>query len=142
MKLKLKQVTKLRAGLVALDGHIKLAEVDGKPVPVQTPYDFTGSFRWNIRKNLRLATDRAEDIEKVRIELIRQHSSRVQGFDPFDKSEATAAKLQAYEKEFNGLLEKEEEFAGFLMISQAQLNLDKNPIPGSVLEHLDPLLDA
>ena len=126
MKLTLTKVLNLRGALSALDSYEKA--VGDKTV--RELYQLGGPLRLRIARNLNLLDPEISAYQKARNALVVQHTN---GADKkVDMANFVAAE--------NELLESEIEL-DLKPIKEHELQLDKNPVPGTVLAGLMPILE-
>lgn len=129
MKLTLRTILQLEHGLSSLDGYMK----DGKAYP----FELGGTVRRIIGKNLAKIKIETAALEKARNDLVRAMST------PENPNEVPKARANEFSTEWEKMLDDEEEI-DLKFIKYEALNLDgdkPNPIPGSILAALDPILE-
>ena len=132
--LTLEDIIGANAALNQLDGQQKEGK-DGSFALI--PYKFDDATRWNIAKNKRLFKVEAEAYDETRNALIKELSPV-----NMDVSKEDAATREKFRLRHRELLKKPVELSGLLKIKKsALLKEDLNPIAGSILELLMPILD-
>lgn len=135
MKLPIRTLLELHAALASLDGRQRVIKDGETEKIVVVPYAFSGKTRWNIAKNLSVLKRVNEDYVKARDALINELSG---GNGTIDENDTTSIKRM--NEELKQVLDTEEDALGLLTFDLAALNLDDNPIAGSVLVMLTPLI--
>ena len=130
MKLKNKDVADIAQALKLLDGNEK------------REYKFTTKTRMNIARKLRIAVAHAEDMEKVRTDLIKTHKlgKIKQDKDGKDVGADTQAELQEYNDAWREFMrqESEIEIGKFLL---KDLDLETNSaMPPTMIAALLPII--
>lgn len=126
------QALELRAGLQALDGQSQVVPQGDAPAKVVAiPYKFSGDARWKIAGALTALKPLLETFETNRTALAKSTGADV---DP--KNEVKGLAFATAIKQ--DLLRKEE--VKLPTLTRADLNLTDNPIPGSVLDALSPII--
>jgi hypothetical protein len=129
---KLADLASLYTVLGNLDGFWKT--VGDKPVLV--PYKFDDSVRRAIARNRRLLKPIVEELQERKNAILAELSEGTMTID--DKDEAKLAQLAL--RHLN--IDKEKETIELLQIDESLLlKDDKNPIPGTTLEHLGLITD-
>lgn len=121
-------VVSRREVLALADAHQKLDGVES------TPFKFGAKVRYTLAKNLRILQNHADDIRKGQTGVIREKAP------PGTKVEPGSAVYAEIEKELSEFLDEKLELSGVLRISLADLALDMNPIPITVLCSLGPVV--
>ncbi len=135
--LTVRDIITLHGALSSLDGYAHIIKgEDGKDKSITVPYKFTGKVRWNIAKALTITKTYTDNYTKTRDAAINEISGGVGSI-----KEGDTEKIGRLNMELSSLLEVKEEVVGLLSFTQADLNLDDNPIPVSVLTALTPLLE-
>ena len=106
-------------------------QLDG---PKDSPFRFSAKVRYNLAKNLRILRDRAEDIHKVQTAVIREV------VPPGTKAEPGSPQYVEVEAKLAEFLAGTEDVNGLLSLTLADLQLDLNSVPISVLCALAPLV--
>lgn len=122
MKLKVQKLQELNAAVQTLEGRDEVHEIKGEKVVVKKPFEFTGKVRWNIAKNLACLSRELQGFEKVRDDIIR----KVGNGESIDRNDAE--KVAEFEKLMLEVLQTDNEVNGVLTLSEADLNLEVNPI--------------
>jgi hypothetical protein len=126
------QALELRAGATALDGQTQVVPQGESPAKiVLVPYKLTGDTRWKIASVLTALKPLLDTFDSV-----RQSVAKSTGADVDPKNEAKAA---AFSTEINTQLQRKDEVK-LPVLTKAELNLNDNPIPGSVLAALQPII--
>ena len=121
MKLTRRKINHLHKALTALD-TLKGADLK-----------FSPKVRYALAKNLRLLSTRTEDFEKARVGFVKQTGVAA---NPNENS----PELIKFDQEWTAFLDGEEEVPNIMRFTEAELNLDVNPIPISVLAILMDLV--
>lgn len=139
MTLKLKEISELHAALLSLDGYDRIARgAEGQPDQiVHEPYQLGGKVRWNVAKNSGILKQLMDAYNVARNDLVKELSKDGKSI-PATDTDALAKFTEEHQKIF----EIDHEVSGLLKFNEADLNLDKNPIPPSVLVALMPLIVA
>lgn len=132
------QLYALLAAHQALDGHEKIVRDAQGERAVTTPYTLGGLTRLALAQNISAIEGVVRGFEKVRKDLIRQHAGETGSFDETDEGRAALARCN---REVATILEQEREVS-LARIKSEDLRLDQNPIPGTVLSGLMPILQA
>ncbi len=137
MQYTVKQLNDLYAAFAALDGqtHVLKDEAAKTEKAVLVPYKFGGKTRYTIGKNLAILKRHNEAFVKARDGLILELS---EGSGTID--DANTALIGRLNKELQDLMSQEEDGSNLFLLSEKDLNLDENPIPGSVLAILLTLI--
>jgi hypothetical protein len=136
MKLTNRAVVELRQALTALDGVPTPITVEGKTQVYLKNYEFSGSTRFKIGKNLSVLRPLAEVVEKSIDAVIRQYAVPKEGTT--DKM-IPQEKVAEYNAERETILDIETEVA-ITKLTEEDLKLDVNAIPGSVLSILSVMM--
>lgn len=128
MKITIQSAMNIAIGLRSLDGYDYAV---GDRV-IKKSYKLGGKMRTAIGKSLHILDARLNILQKSTNDLIRQLSD---GGNSVAKD-----KTGEFLVEQNAMLEAEEEF-DLAAISIEGLNLEENPIPGTVLSLLHPILE-
>ena len=132
LKLTAEEIQAAHAALAALDGYFKVVG----QAPVRLPYTFTDKVRYAIAKDRRILKRVVDDLEEARVGKIKE-------LDPIDADIGKAsARIQSqYFDWYRGWLKSEYEVEGLIFFDVGQLLKDEaNPIPGTVIEALEPLI--
>lgn len=131
--LTVEEIVGAHKALMHLDGYQK----EVKDSAITVPYKFDDSTRWNIAKNKRILKTEAEAYEETRTALIKELSP-----DLGDVTKETNEKQEVFRLRHRELFARKIEVSGILKLKKsALLKDDSNPIPGTVLEYLIPILD-
>lgn len=118
-----KQVLSVLDALLNLDG------------PQSAPFKYGAKTRYKLAKAVRLLSSRFEDMEKVRLGIIRELSPSTFSLPKDDP------KNVEYTKRWEAFLDAEpEEIDGLGKFTLAELNLETNELPIAVLAKLGPVL--
>lgn len=131
VKLTISEILGASRALGQLDGYTKATEQGA----AQVPYNLDDSTRWNIAKNRRILSAEIESYEEVRIKMVRELSPKEANI-----GKESAEVQEAFRERIKTLLHTTVELPGFLRLKKASV-LTGNPIPGSVLELLLPIID-
>jgi hypothetical protein len=123
MRLTNRAIVELRQALTALDGAPTPVTIEGKTQVYLKPYEFAGTTRFKIGKNLSAVKSIAELVDKASDGITRQYA--VKGTIP-------AELVPEYHDDREKLLNLETEIE-LTTLAEADLKLDINAIPGSVL---------
>lgn len=141
VKITMEQADRVLNGLTALDGYPKVIKDGGQDKAVTISYELSGNTRKLIAKDMDLVMPALKRYGKVRQGLVKQYLDRdtvpdVRS-DEYAKLAATE-KFKQLSDELQKLLDQpiDEELT---KISDADLKLDVNPIPPSVLSMLSPI---
>jgi hypothetical protein len=97
--------------------------------PADKPgFVFSGKVRYNIARNLRLLRTVLEEVEAMRVKLVKERL-------PSGASELTGPERADFEGHFSEILQTETELALYT-VTIAELDLDKNQIPLLLLAEL------
>lgn len=136
MKIQNKKLFLLQRCLLALEGYQVTAPTKADPERcVLRVYNIKNGSRAKTVKALRLIQAQLEEIEAQRLAIVAQ----------FKEPEAEGGherdlRIIAREAEFQLVLAEELELPDALRFSEADLDLDANPIPQSIVLGLDPLI--
>lgn len=140
MKLKISQINQLKEAISSLEGTPRVVKIvtDGVSSEkiITEPFKFGGKIRWNLSKNLSILTHKMEGFNKVRNDLLMEISEGA-GLIKADDHERKIKFNQQLEE----IINSEEDVSGILKLSEADLNLDENPIPLSAIVALQPILE-
>jgi hypothetical protein len=129
--LTVEQVVVVANGLAQLDGYEKVVKDGAQEKVVKVPYNFGGGLRWSIAGNL----------EKGRAVAKRYEDSRKAVFDQMAKDgKIPAEKEQVFTDELRKILDKPADIQ-LDHFKRDELKTQENPIPGSVLSLLLPIVD-
>jgi hypothetical protein len=131
--MKIRDALMLAQALQALDGNMKIVKDGGQDKAIRVPYEFSGNVRFAIAKNINAIAPVNRTFSDARNALVRQFSG--------GKEEVPAAAMPGFDAAVAELLDRDEEIETS-PLSQLDLNLDKNPIPPSVVAGLMPLLEV
>lgn len=136
-----------------LDGYNEIVEQNGQKSAVRKPYIFTTKTSWNIGKNIDVLRGHVEYANKKRDEKLKELSDGTNEID----GEKEPEKLRAFQKAVGEIEEIEVEVSGLLELKAEDIlngslseteDKDKkpdkripNPIPGTALASLAPVLD-
>ncbi len=107
------------------------ARLDGAP---EAGYKFGPTTRYRLAKNLRILRGVVEDIDKARVGLVRQIWP--DGMPAKDTPEMTRFTI-----EWQLFLDAEDDVKNLMTFSLADLNLEANHIPVTVLASLGPVIN-
>jgi len=131
MKISNRGILELRQALIALDGLPTPTSLENRNAQTYLkPYDFTGTVRFRIGKTLNALKPIAEAIEKAGDAVTRKYA--VDNIIP-------GPMVSAYTTERTELMDVENEI-DIPKLTEADLKLDVNPIPGSVLSILSVMM--
>lgn len=134
VKMKTSSALELRGALSALDGYQKA--VGDKSIFI--PYKFKDSTRKKIVINLRILKSVVEDAEERRISIVKEMADPS---TPGYVDEMDGVKQSAFAIRWREIKKELIEVKGLQMISREELfNEEKNPIPGTVEEALEPVM--
>jgi len=131
MKMTVQAMIDLQKGLMALDGYDKVIKDGEREKTARVYYELGGGLRLLIARNLNRIEPELKALEKARNETFMQYSNGENRISP--------DKAVDFMKAERALLDNEVEVE-LIEIDQTELKLDKNPIPGTVLSVLIPLL--
>ena len=136
----LRTVHRIFFNLQALDGRDDQAptrnqkgEIVPTPPTKLKPYKFEEKARWAIARNLRRFGQITEDFEATRKKVFRDHAGEA------SELVAGTAEHTHFTDAIERLLDEKTEVDAF-MIAAADLKVEENGIPGSVLGALDELI--
>jgi len=134
--LTVQQEVTLASALSALDGHTSIIKVNGQDSAVNVAYTFSGDVRWKIRDDLAALQPKVDAFQKVQQDVLKEVSGGKGFIAPTDATgQATyAMKVDEAGKHVDENPPKLQTF------TRADLNLNDNPIPGTVLNALAPLI--
>lgn len=130
MKMKISEASALLSALSALDGYERVIKEGGNEKSVRDSYKL-GPARLTIARNIRALREVVEDFQRAQNALIIEESGGTGSVDPKTNPEGAARVAVEIQK----MVETEHAIA-LLPISEADLKLDVNPIPPSVLASL------
>lgn len=131
MKLSIEQMIQINGGLAALDGYQKIIKDGERERVAQELYKLGGGLRLSIAKNKNKIEQILTAFQKARNDLVYQYGNGSASV-PDDKAEA-------FSRDERPMLEMEHDI-DISAIDVDQLKLDENPIPGTVLSALMPIL--
>jgi len=135
-RLTVQQEINLEQALAALDGHQVVAKVNGQDAVVTVSYDFSGAVRWKILDDIGLLEPKLEAWQKANKAII----DRISGGKGFI-AQTDGAGQSAYSSAVNDAMTHVDETSPKLeTFTRSDLDLDRNPIPGTVLNALAPIL--
>lgn len=130
-KLKTSEIIALIPALAALD-HYNLVDAAGAQVTV--PYAFSAKTRFNIAKNLRVASQVDAQLTKAKNALVRKYADETGKVEKDNPNHATII------AELNALADATND-AVLLTLPYADLVRDDQPVPASVIATLMPIID-
>lgn len=135
LKLKGSELLELGRGLGDLDGAMKVVTDPrtGKDEKVVIAYDFTGKVRFAIARNLTAAKPMLESLAKTKQAI----GEEIAGKGAVEVKGETA--LAAFSKKWGDAL-NEVVTIEVTKLTEFDLNLDKNAIPGTTLTALQPII--
>lgn len=138
MKIQNKKLFILQRCLLSLEGYQVPAPTKADPERcVLRVYNIKNGSRAKTVKALRLIQAQLEEIEAQRLAIVAQFNKEpVQD----ETEEETVKRINAREAEFQLVLAEDLELPDALRFSEADLDLDANPIPQSIVLGLDPLV--
>lgn len=136
MKLTLKQILDASSAVKALDVYERVVREGGTERVVREPYRFGGATRMTLARTQAALQAHSDAFDKAHNALIRELANG-QDHIPAD----AAGSKQMFVEEIGKLLASEHPIE-IAQLSEADLKLDDNPIPPSVLTALLPLLAA
>jgi hypothetical protein len=135
IKLKVVDVISLNQALSLLDGAQKVVPQGDAPAKIViVPYDFSGKTRWAIAQNLIALQPHAKAADDARNALVKQIGGEAGGIKADD-----AAKIAKFTVAYNELL-IQPVTVELTKIPLADLKLDINALPPSVLAILSPII--
>lgn len=127
----------LYAGLQALDGHTIVPKTNGQEqAAANVAYDFSGDVRWKIRDNLVALQPKMDAWDKVKKDDLKFLTNGTMFIAPTD-SKLMSAYQQKVSDDSSVVDPNPPKLQSF---TRADLNMNVNPIPGSVLDWLAPIL--
>lgn len=135
IKMSLEKAANLLAGLQSLDGWDKVVKDGATERVVHVHYEMSGRLRMLIARDIDTLAPAISAFGKARADILTQARAANAGKLPENDTPEAGKAL----KEIQGLLDGEEQFS-LLKIGEAELKLDANPIPPSVLRQLAPLI--
>lgn len=136
-KLTVAQEINLSNALAALDGHNVIPRVNGQDqAAANVAYDFSGDVRWKIRDDLQALQPKVDAWQKVSRDILKDVSggSMVIPVSDLGRQAIYTSKITEASETIDPSPPK------LQFLSRADLNLNSNPIPGSVLNLLAPIL--
>lgn len=136
-RLTIAQEINLSNALAALDGHNVVPKVSGQDQPaVNVAYEFSGDVRWKIRDDLQALQPKVDAWQKVSRDILKEVSGGSMVIPVADsvRQSVYAAKITSASEVIDPSPPK------LQFLSREDLNLNSNPIPGSVLNLLSPIL--
>jgi hypothetical protein len=138
LKLTLGKAIALNAALRALDGHQRVVKQGENEQTVTVSYKLTGAVRKAVRRNL-VALEPEIDIHNEAVSgKFRELANGHDRLDPNVPEEAI--KIAQFTREQEHMLKEETDEMKLVEIAESALDLDANPIPGTVLAGLSPIL--
>ena len=137
IKLKASDCPELLASLNALDGSERVVD-QGKEAPakvVRLSYDFAGKTRFAISRNIAALKATVQVLDDTRTMLIKQAAGGAMEIKSDEKD-----KQAAFLKLWSDAL-AQPVMLDLQRLKEEDLKLDANPIPGTVLAGLTPILD-
>ena len=134
LRLTVEQALDLLAGLTALDGHEELVGEGKQQQKIVVPYTLGGPLRQAIFHDITATKPVAADFQNARNAVVIELSKGAGKLDPGSPESAKLA-LQTQAMMAQPVDLKLDR------IKLADLKLDSNPIPGTVLAQLAPILD-
>lgn len=134
LSLTLREIINLNAALVALDGYIRIIKDDKGEKAVTVPYIFGGRTRSKLSQMFVLTKRFADGYVKTRDDIIKE----ISGGDRINENDHENVKK--FNIESNKALDCNIMVEGIMFISFDDLKLDDNPIPGSILAALAPII--
>lgn len=135
IKLKVSDLLALQQGLAAFDGQQKIVPQGDAPAKVAlTPYELSGKVRWVIAQDLAALQPQAKAADEARNALLKQiggDSGTIAATDALKVSKFTAAYNEVLAQVVTVELTK---------LALADLKLDANPLPPTVLANLSPII--
>lgn len=133
LKLTVEQALNISSALMALDGQERSIKENDKDRVIKTPYQFSGSTRLIIARDMAVLNEVAKTYNDARIALVNQFA--IDG-----KIEPNSDNEKKFTIEMKKIIATEQDI-NLTKIKAADLNLDSNQIPGTVLALLNPILD-
>ena len=135
IKLKVSDLLALQQGLAAFDGQQKVVPQGDAPAKVVlVPYELSGKTRWIIAQNLAALQPQVKAADEARNALLKQiggESGTIPATDTARISKFTAAYNEVLNQSVTVELTK---------LALADLKLDANPLPPTVLSALAPVI--
>lgn len=128
MQITIDKALSLRAGLTALDGYNKIIKNGENESTAVVPFKLSGVMRMTIARNISRLEQPLADYNKARNEVIKSLAGP-------DGNAVPPEKLAEFLAQDVGMRKQETELS-LTKLKVADLNLDDNPIPGSVLAML------
>lgn len=139
MKLKTSRAVALRAALVALDGYARVMRTGDSESASQVPYKLTGETRKNIWRNITRLAEVCDAHDRAVGDKFREISGGRDLMNP-EKVAGDDRLMAAFNVELNRMNDAEEDFELLPITEDAILCQDTNPVPGSVMAALSPIL--
>ena len=137
IKLKVSDLLALQQGLAAFDGQQKVVPQGDAPAKVVlVPYELPGKTRWAIAQDLAAIAPALKAADEARNALLKQiggEAGTISSSDTVRISKFTAA----YNEVLNQVVTVE-----LTKIPSADLKLDANPLPPTVLASLTPIITS
>ena len=135
IKLKVSDLLALQQGLAAFDGQQKVVlQGDAPAKVVLTPYELSGKVRWVIAQDLAALQPQAKAVDEARNALLKQIGGEF-GTIPSTDTARISKFTAAYNEVLNQSVTVE-----LTKIALADLKLDANPLPPTVLSSLTPII--
>lgn len=132
MKISNRSILEIRGALIALDGQsLPVGGENAKSGVYMKPYDFTGSVRFRIGRMLSIIKPIAADVDKACDAIVTKYA--VDNLIPPEY-------VRKYHAERSDLLDIETDVE-ITKLTEADLKLDVNPIPVSVLSVLNSIIE-
>lgn len=131
MRISTETAERMLLGLRALDGYERVIKDGERERVVQELYKLGGGLRFQIAKDIAKLTIVADALHKARNDLVRGLSG--------GKDRIPPEKAGEFYAEERAMLDAQQDIE-LSMIQVEELKLDQNPIPGSILALLAPLL--
>lgn len=144
-KITVQEVQPLSTALRNLDGHMVIIKQNGADNIVMQPWEFgSGSLRLRIANNISITDHSLKLIEEARLGIVKEGLKKLKA-----RTGEDATEIKPGTPEFD---ESQKQFTEFLAeaapgtqdlsrIKAAELRLDKNEIPVTVLSALKPIMD-
>lgn len=129
--MKMSEVLNLLVALRELDGYTKIVMEGGRETSVQASYVFTAATRFTLAKNIA----KLQPLAKAYQDAFNAKVKEISG----GESKVPKEKEAQFLEELRPLQEQEEEVE-LTKITEADMKLEVNPIPGSVLANLLPII--
>lgn len=136
MKMKVSEASALLSALSALDGYDRVIKEGGNEKSVRDSYKL-GPARMAVARNIRALREVVEDFQRAQNALIIEESGGTGSVDQKTNPEGAARVAVEIQK----MVDTEHEIS-LISISEADLKLDVNPIPPSVLASMIVLFPA